>query len=802
VGTGPEQEVAGGAEPLAVAREPAPAGLAETAPPGLTETASAVKRLHASATAAAGRLPHDRQGLSRPTGRIVARVWSDARTGGWNAQDTNVGGALRIPIDGLPDGFSGRDPQPGVTNESASKRAIVVVPDNADLSSGKVEVLLHFHGRNIGYRERTAGHTVRDVEVDQIEQQLAASGRNMVAVLPQGRREGDLLMTKFGIGVPSTYVNSVLALALAHLPGARQPASGTLQAGRLVVSGHSGGGPYAVAYGNYAQNWPSSSVDDWVDAPPVLLFDGINGPGELATLESDLDVWLREDLKWLAQSTDQPALLGRRGLKFRSTWGTGSDPVYQRMNEALDTWLTNWFTNNATVSSTVAATWRDQYRIEKFVGQHDYNVGTGHPAAASDRGTVPSGLTGVPKAGAPPAYGGGNLDSALRALRPNPAPAVMLAPMREPRRQAVHPDRAADVVQLQRTIGNRAVSRILTRVVSSRRLETETPLRATETAGMLQTLIVNEKFAVYVPWGWIVKYNLMKPADITETKVHVFFGAGGVIGDDANDVLLHGLRSAANPTDWITIAVPGSTNSAGGSIPTRFSDADITDCLAAVGLTTPVTKLRLTGHSRGMVSLVAYAPRTRLTGLIDRVHVLDEFQVGDPKDGNYRGKIEALIAAGIPRRKIVGYESQDPAKVHLRGVNYIAFNADLMAVFGTVRLIQDAIARDPAIAAAAAATRTKRDPAHRTRFLTVRDEVSSIQLPARGSLPSTAAAGTTSLKSWMADRTNRRALGSHSQQKLIAFVTRKNLTRYPGQDWAPFAAHEFFVYEIAPELYR
>jgi hypothetical protein len=293
----------------------------------------------------------------------------------------------------------------------------------------------------------------------------------------------------------------------------------------------------------------------------------------------------------------------------------------------------------------------------------------------------------------------------------------------------------------------------------------------------------------------------MKPADITETKVHVFFGAGGVIGDDFNDVLLHGLRSAANPTDWITIAVAGTTTATGGSIPTPFSDADITDCLSAVGLTTPVTTLRLTGHSRGMVSLVAYAPRTRLTSLIDRVHVLDEFQVGDPKAGNYRGKIEALIAAGIPRRKIVGYESQDPAKVHLRGVDYITFNPELMAVFGTVRLIQDAIARDPAIAAAAATTRTKRDPADRSRFLTVQDEVSSIQLPARGSLPSTAAAGTSSLKSWMADRTNRRALRSLSQPKLIAFVTNMNLTRYPGQDWGPFAAHEFFVNEIAPELY-
>ena len=139
--------------------------------------------------------------------------------------------------------------------------------------------------------------------------------------------------------------------------------------------------------------------------------------------------------------------------------------------------------------------------------------------------------------------------------------------------------------------------------------------------------------------------------------------------------------------------------------------------------------------------------------MIDRVHVLDEFQTGDPKAGTYHGKVEVLIAAGIPRSKIIGYESQDPAKIHLRGVNYITFDPGLMAVFGTVRLIQDAIARDPAIDTVASATNTKRDPADSTKFLTIKDEVSSITLPTRGSLPSTAAAGAAALQSWMADPT-------------------------------------------------
>jgi hypothetical protein len=361
---------------------------------------------------------------------------------------------------------------------------------------------------------------------------------------------------------------------------------------------------------------------------------------------------------------------------------------------------------------------------------------------------------------------------------------------------------AAQAARLQRSLGNRAAGRLLGRLVTSTKLETETPLRATETGPMPQTMIVNGKFAVYVPWGWIAANNLKQPADITDVKVHVFFGAGGVTGDEFNDVLLHGLRSASNPTEWITIAVAGTTTRSGASIPTPFSDSDITDCLSAIGIAKPVTSLRLSGHSRGMVSLVAYAPRCGLKSVIDRVHVLDEFQVGNPEEGTYVGKVEVLRAAGIPAAKIIGYESQDPAKIHLRGVKYVTLDPFAMAVIGTVRLIQDGIARDPAIASAAAATRTKANPAAAGTFLTVKDEAASLVLPERGSLPSTAAPGTASLQSWSADPVNRRAMSKISLGKLLAFVNSQNLTRYTGQDWAPFAAHEFFVNEIAPELYN
>ena len=141
-----------------------------------------------------------------------------------------------------------------------------------------------------------------------------------------------------------------------------------MKSGRLVMSGHSGGGPYAVAYAHYAQQ-PSSTEQEWVDAPPLLLFDGIDGEDELKTLQQNLETWLAEDLRWITQAADQPALLGRRGLKLRSTWGTGSDPIYQQMNAALDTWLTTRFAKLAVgLDPGVASKWREQYKIERREG--------------------------------------------------------------------------------------------------------------------------------------------------------------------------------------------------------------------------------------------------------------------------------------------------------------------------------------------------------------------------------------------------------------------------------------------------
>ena len=210
----------------------------------------------------------------------------------------------------------------------------MIVPDGVDLAA-QPEVLLFFHGMgNAGFRERTtddasrgAKGTVHDVEADRIPQQLAASGRNMVGVLPQGTNAAT-----FGIADPQQYVIDVLALAAAQLPALRPGVAvpAAIKPGRIVVAGHSGGGRAAFAAAKAMTRKPPATDDEWIKAPPLFLFDGINGPGELGVIAGLMEEWLAADLVRLQASADADKLLDRRGLRLRSTH-TNSD-VYTATN--------------------------------------------------------------------------------------------------------------------------------------------------------------------------------------------------------------------------------------------------------------------------------------------------------------------------------------------------------------------------------------------------------------------------------------------------------------------------------------
>ncbi len=188
--------------------------------------------------------------------------WSDASTKGpaWNdATAKSVGGIRRLAVSGLPGGTAGtfRGTDSAHTTEAADHRAIVLVPAGFDAKSADpVEVLLYFHGHTeswrgqyAGWRQRsypdpknpkkagsTSDDTVRDVALDQIEQQIENSGhRRMIGILPQGGEQ-----SQFGdMSNATKYVDDVLAKTSKDFPK-ELPAAPVSP--RLIVAGHSGGG--------------------------------------------------------------------------------------------------------------------------------------------------------------------------------------------------------------------------------------------------------------------------------------------------------------------------------------------------------------------------------------------------------------------------------------------------------------------------------------------------------------------------------------------------------------------------------
>jgi len=187
-------------------------------------------------------------------------------------------GVWRVPIEGLTEGL-----QKGVQDtaiESSEKRAIALIPNTGAPAPAKsdaktpisIDVLLHFHGHGIGYRELQTGQKdsgkilqpgeVRDVALYQMEQQLLSHIKStnhfVIAILPQGSAK-----SKFGdlSAKSDDFLKAVFNKLTAYLPKNAVP-------GRVILSAHSGGGPTAMEIAN--QRLKAGMPTN------VLLFDAIN----------------------------------------------------------------------------------------------------------------------------------------------------------------------------------------------------------------------------------------------------------------------------------------------------------------------------------------------------------------------------------------------------------------------------------------------------------------------------------------------------------------------------------------------
>lgn len=307
--------------------------------------------------------------------------WTGVDPASWNAGPRDVPGTTgskgvkRIPIEGITRGHASRpsatdpkvprqddagqkvgDPNTGkwgkvstMTPEASggvtTGRAIVLIPNDLPAAAKSVEVLFHLHGFTPGGRGRgpTGTGDPEDVAVARIAQQLQASGRRMIAILPQGTINDFFAdPAKFDL---DKYVEEALGLVPANL----WPDQKSRAPGGIVLSAHSGGGDVLANLMN-SDRMPAS-------VHGLFLFDAMHGSGpnmvwkflksrlddELAHLH---DIWALRNAasKPEAIADEQTDWLRQSGFRFR---GFASAKSYAGFyNSTLVPLLKKWFSDH------------------------------------------------------------------------------------------------------------------------------------------------------------------------------------------------------------------------------------------------------------------------------------------------------------------------------------------------------------------------------------------------------------------------------------------------------------------------
>jgi hypothetical protein len=284
--------------------------------------------------------------------------WSDATKGSVNASESAVGGIRRIPIEGLI--LGNQEPMKLNTNESAAGKAIVLIPQSLgqNPNPGQIEVLVHLHGHNRGYRKENNAGNVRDIALDKIEQQLDASGRTKtIGILPQGGNHSEF--GKSGLDIDK-YISEVLVKI--------QPLTtwSILPTTRVVMSAHSGGG------GRIGEMLAGQKGKLPANMGELILFDAINGPGELSSVSGWILQQISSDLSNLAGKSvaDQLTYL-ERSIRFRGYYTVGYQVRYRQLANTLSSRFKK--PDVAALPSAVASKLQDNYQV-KSAGHGDHNA--------------------------------------------------------------------------------------------------------------------------------------------------------------------------------------------------------------------------------------------------------------------------------------------------------------------------------------------------------------------------------------------------------------------------------------------
>jgi hypothetical protein len=368
------------------------------APAARRESAAAAP-LHASV------LNLHRSAGNRAVARLLQRQvgWTDASIKGraWNKKEQAVGKIRRIPLEGLSEGLGRNARIPALSSEGAKGKAIVLVPEALDATK-QIEIMVFLHGftedesirpfagwRALDNQPKGAGPQmtswrrgldaadlspgpadtapVRDVALDQVEQQLEESGqKQLVIVLPQGGLTSQFDKKSAMAFDSKTYISKIVTRL--QTEGVWMDAQGKAakkepDISRVIMSGHSGAGAAL-----------STAAKAGEITGDLVIYDAINGDGQLKLFKDWALTRLEEDLVAIKLIVADKSKGEADVLKYlqgaKKLRGYTTDSYIGRYLK-LDDAIQSWFDASKTELGTYAGCLRANYFFEYRHIEHE-----------------------------------------------------------------------------------------------------------------------------------------------------------------------------------------------------------------------------------------------------------------------------------------------------------------------------------------------------------------------------------------------------------------------------------------------